>query len=55
MMKVEAKYGGKWIAIKNEKIISSESTLNKLMNAVKNRKDAKDLAYTLIPKGLIAG
>ncbi len=55
MMKIDAKYSGKWIATKNEKIIGSGKHLTNLMTKFKNHKDNKKLRFTLIPKGLLAG
>lgn len=54
-MKIEKKYAGKWIAIKNSKIIDSGKTLNALTKKVAERKDQKKLHFTLVPNGLIAG
>ena len=54
-MKVEKKYAGKWVAIKNSKIVACDKTLTKLSKQVESRKDQKTLRYTLIPNGFIAG
>ena len=54
-MKIEKKYAGKWIALKNDKVIASESTLTKLTKKTEKRKDQGALRFTLIPNGLIAG
>ncbi len=55
-MKFEVKYSGKWVAIKNEAVIASDSTLKKLTKKVKDENGSKkNLRFTLIPKGLIAG
>lgn len=54
-MKIEAKYGGKWIAIKNEKVIESDKSLKKLNQKIQQKKDSKNIAFALIPKGLMAG
>lgn len=54
-MKVEKKYAGKWVAIKNSKIIASDDTLTKLSKRVESRNDQKNLRFTLIPNGFIAG
>lgn len=54
-MQIEKKYTGKWVAIKNSQIIESDKTLNKLTKKVETRKDKKDLRFTLIPNGFIAG
>lgn len=54
-MKFEKKYAGKWVAVKNSKIIESDKTLTKLTKKVETRKDSNKLRFTLIPSGLIAG
>jgi len=54
-MKIEKKYLGKWIAIKNEKVIESEKTLTKLTKKIEKRTDKSTLRFTLVPNGLIAG
>lgn len=54
-MKFEQKYNGKWVAIKNSKVVESDKTLTKLTKKVETRKDNGSLRFTLIPNGLIAG
>lgn len=54
-MKIEKKYTGKWVAIKNSKIVACDETLTKLSKRVESRKDQKNLYFTLIPNGFIAG
>lgn len=54
-MKIEKKYAGKWVAIKNNRVIESEKTLTKLSEKVEHRIDKNSLRFTLVPKGLIAG
>ena len=54
-MKFEKKYAGKWIALKDTKVIASDKTLKKLTKKIEDRKDQKSLRFTLIPNGFIAG
>lgn len=54
-MKFEKKHLGKWVAIKNSKVVESDSTLTKLSKKTCKRKDHKNLRFTLIPKNLMAG
>jgi hypoxanthine-guanine phosphoribosyltransferase len=54
-MKVDKKYSGQWVAIKNDKIVDSGKTLGVLTKKTDSRKDKQNLYFTLIPKGLIAG
>ena len=54
-MKFDKKYAGKWVIVKNNKVIKSDKTLIKLTKKIGNRKDRNNLRFTLIPNGLIAG
>lgn len=54
-MKIEKKFQGQWVAIKNEKVVESDKTLKKLNKKTEGRKDKNSLYFTLIPNGLIAG
>lgn len=52
IMKFPAKYAGKWVASRGNKIIASEKTLTKLVKKVKEQKDVR---FALIPNSYIAG
>lgn len=54
-MKIEKQYLGKWIAIKNNKVVESDKTLTKLNTKVSKRKDQGSLYFTLVPRGFLAG
>lgn len=54
-MKFQAKHQGKWVAAKDDKIIADSSSLNKLMLKVHKIEDPKNLKFSLVPKGFIAG
>ncbi len=54
-MKFSLKHAGKWVAIKNNKVIADGKTLNKVLTKVENIKDKENLKYTLVPKGYMAG
>lgn len=54
-MKFQAKHQGKWIAAKDDKIIADAVSLNKLMRKVQKTEDPKNLKFSLVPKGYIAG
>ncbi|MBD3331072.1 hypothetical protein GF354_06150 [Candidatus Peregrinibacteria bacterium] len=54
-MKIEKKFAGKWVAIKNEKVVESDNTLTRLSKKTETRKDKKSLYFMLVPNGLIAG
>ena len=51
----EAKYGGKWIAIKKEKIIGSDKTIKQLMKKINYKENNISIAFSLVPKGYIVG
>lgn len=53
-MKFDSKYLGKWVAIKNEKVVASDKTLTKLRKKIPLKNEGK-VRFTLIPKSLIAG
>lgn len=53
-MKFERKHAGKWVAIKNEKVVASDLTLTKLTKKIGEKK-SKNYRFTLVPKGFIAG
>lgn len=54
-MVFQAKHQGKWVAAKNDKIVADANTLNKLLKKVQKTEDPKDLKFSLVPKGYIAG
>lgn len=54
-MKIEKKFAGKWVAIKNNVVVESDKTLTELSKKVENRKDQKSLYFTVLPNGFIAG
>lgn len=54
-MKIEKKFAGKWVAIKNGKVVESDKTLTKLTRRTEVRKDQESLYFTLIPNGFMAG
>lgn len=51
----EAKYGGKWIAIKKEKIIGADKTLNKLMKKINYKENDISISFMPVPNGYITG
>lgn len=54
-LKFDSKYSGKWVAVKNDKVVASGPTLTMLTKKIASRRDASGMRFTLIPKGLIAG
>ena len=53
-MKFLKEFAGKWVAIKEEKIVESSENLKTLMQKVESRKDHAVLRYSLVPKRCIA-
>lgn len=53
-MKFDKKYTGKWVAVKNDKVVASDLTLTKLSKKL-GTKNSQEYRITLIPKGLISG
>lgn len=54
-MKFDKKYTGKWVAIKNDKVVADDASLKKLTKKIDSRSDKNNLRFTLIPDGFIAG
>lgn len=54
-MKFESKHQGKWVAAKNDKIIADATSLTKLVQKVQRTEDPKNLKFSLVPRGFIAG
>lgn len=54
-MKFDRKYAGKWVAIKRNQVVASDSTFEKLDKKIEKLKNKESLRYALIPKGLFAG
>ena len=55
MMKFTAQHRGKWVAAKDDKIIGSAKSLNKLVEQVSKKENPDKLKFSLVPKGFIAG
>lgn len=53
-MKFQVQHQGKWVVAKNDKVIADANSLNKLMRKVQ-KEDPKNLKFSLVPKGYIAG
>lgn len=51
----EAKYAGRWVVEKNDKVIASAKTFSAVEKKVKDRRDSKQLIFTLVPKGYMTG
>ena len=54
-MKFEKKYAGKWVAVKNSRVVASDLTLKNLNKKIEKKYDEKSIRFALIPKGCIAG
>lgn len=49
----EAKHQGKWVAIKDEEPIAHAKRLDLLIKMFQKRSDFKEIAFALVPKGLV--
>lgn len=54
-MKFQAKHQGKWVASQDDEIIADAKSLTKLIKKIQKTKNLKDLKFSLVPKGYIAG
>ena len=54
-MRFKAKHQGKWVAAKGDRIIGDANSLTKLMKKMQKTEDPKNLKFSLVPKGYIAG
>lgn len=54
-MKFQAKHQGKWVAAKDDKIIADANSLSKLIEKLQKTKAPKNLKFSLVPRGYIAG
>ncbi len=53
-MKFNKQYLGKWVAVKEDRVVESGKTLSQLMKKV-STKNGDKLKFTLIPRGYITG
>lgn len=49
----EAKYQGKWVACKDDKVIADSSSFNGLNKKVEKIGNPEEFIYTFVPKGFI--
>ena len=54
-MKFTKQHSGKWVAVKNERVIASDPSYENLRNRLKNRPDRTTISVDLIPKGYLTG
>jgi len=56
-MHFEAKYAGKWVAVRGEKVIDSSKSIKKLLRKVGGKEQARssNIRFSLVPKGCMAG
>ena len=48
-MQFSKKFAGKWVAVKDEKVIASSGKLKTLMSKVQKRKDMASLQFDAVP------
>ncbi len=54
-MKFTKEHAGKWVATKGENVIATDSGFQNLFKKMRTRKDRDQIAYDLVPKGIITG
>ena len=54
-MRYKKEHAGKWVAVKNNKVVATDREFAPLQKKVAARKDASSIRFTLIPKGMITG
>ena len=54
-MRYTKKQAGKWIAMKQGKVIASGKAFIPLQKKISTRKDAASVRYSLVPKGVVTG
>lgn len=54
-MKYGKQHAGKWVAVKNAKVIAVSTEFSSLRKKISSRKDAKDVGFSLVPEGYITG
>ncbi|NOS66828.1 MAG: hypothetical protein HOO67_00450 [Candidatus Peribacteraceae bacterium] len=54
-MKYGKQYAGKWVAVKNAKVIAVSTEFAPLRKKISSRKDAKQVQFSLVPAGYITG
>ncbi|HLD71353.1 MAG TPA: DUF5678 domain-containing protein [Candidatus Peribacteraceae bacterium] len=54
-MKYGKQHAGKWVAVKNEKVIAISTEFASLRKKISSRKDAEQVRFSLVPEGYITG
>ena len=54
-MRYTRQHAGKWVAVKDQKVIASGKEFAQLREKVAARKDAASIRFSLVPKGMITG
>ncbi len=54
-MRYKKAHAGKWVAVKENKVIAVSKDFSPLKKKVSTRKDVASIRYALVPKGFITG
>lgn len=54
-MKYTKQQAGKWVAVKENKVIATGKDFAPLQRKIVKRKDSADVRFSLVPKGMITG
>ena len=55
LMKYSKQHAGKWVAVKNDKVIAMSAEFGPLRKKVNARRDRKQIQFSHVPRGYIAG
>jgi hypothetical protein len=54
-MHYKQQHAGKWVAVKQNKVIATSKDFAPLQKKIASRKDAASIRFSLVPKGMITG
>ena len=54
-MHYKQQHAGKWVAVKQNKVIATSKEFAPLQKKIASRKDAASIRFSLVPKGMITG
>lgn len=55
VMDFKAEHAGKWVAVKDGKVISTDASFSSLRKRLRGRKDQEKISFDLIPRGFVTG
>jgi hypothetical protein len=52
-MRYTLQHAGKWVAVKNDRVLATAEEFALLQRKIAGRKDAANVRFSLVPKGMI--